>query len=358
LSLRKPHPAWIAVAAANAVGLVLPLRLETLPFEVLCVVVALLFAFDVKGLRSTPPVLASMVAMTGLLLAHDLLGGTEFWGELLEIPLFAGLLIGLVVYAHRTQAALDRIERLAHERAQLLEHQEQLLHDVSHELRTPVTIARGHLEMLARAANGSGSAEATVAIDELDRITHIVDQLLLLAKAEEPNFAQAADLELEPFLEDVFLRWSEVAQRVWRLGPVPVGTLRADPQRLRIALDALLENAVEHTTSSETVELAARDLGGELAIDVGDGGSGIPAEALDRIFERFGRADASRSRREGGVGLGLPIVDAIARAHGGYCAVTTSPKGSTFTLHLPGFTPAQPVTPRPGHRLAGNRDRR
>jgi signal transduction histidine kinase len=290
--------------------------------------------------RGRRVLLVTFAALTLLILAHDLFSATEWWGELLEVPLFGGLLIGLVVYAHRTQVALDRIERLARERADLLEHQEQLLQDVSHELRTPVTIARGHLEI---AQSGNPTPEAAVAIDELDRIAHIVEQLLLLARAEEPNSVQQSELDLEQFVEDVFLRWSEVAERVWRLGAVPAGALRADPQRLRIALDALLENAVEHTNESDPIELGARDLdAGELAIDVCDGGSGIPPDALGRIFERFGRADPARSRREGGVGLGLPIVDAIARAHGGFCTVRTSAEGSVFTLHLPGFTPVRP----------------
>jgi signal transduction histidine kinase len=218
-----------------------------------------------------------------------------------------------------------------------------------------VTIARGHLET---AQNGGVSPETAVAIDELDRIAHIVDQLLLLAKAEQPSSVQPAEVDLEPFIEDVFLRWSEVAERVWRLGEVPAGVLRADPQRLRIALDALLENAVEHTTSSDPIELAARDLeAGEIAIEVRDGGSGIPREALDRIFKRFGRADPSRSRRDGGVGLGLPIVDAIARAHGGFCTVRTSPQGSVFTLHLPHFNPARPLAGSPDRRSGTARTR-
>jgi len=124
-----------------------------------------------KRLRGRRVVLATLAALTLLVLLHDLLSATQFWGELLEVPLFGGLLIGLLVYAHRAQSALDRVERLARERAELLEHQEQLLQDVSHELRTPVTIARGHLEA---GQNENPSQEAAVAIDELGRITHRV----------------------------------------------------------------------------------------------------------------------------------------------------------------------------------------
>ena len=113
-----------------------------------------------------------------------------------------------------------------------------------------------------------------------------------------------------------------------------------DQDALRIALDALVENAVAHTTPADAIELSARATGGQVAIDVADEGSGIPPEALGKIFERFARADASRGRDREGVGLGLAIVDAIAKAHGGRCTVTSSSEGSIFTLVVPGFTRA------------------
>ena len=111
------------------------------------------------------------------------------------------------------------------------------MHDVSHELRTPVTIARGHLEVLRR-LNGKQAQEIDVALDELGQIEHILERLLLLGRSKQPDFVVLSDLEVGPFLEDVFMRWSEVVPRGWTLGPVVQGTLRADPEALRIALDA------------------------------------------------------------------------------------------------------------------------
>jgi signal transduction histidine kinase len=201
-----------------------------------------------------------------------------------------------------------------------------------------VTIARGHLEMLALGADGA-QPEVSIALDELDRIAYIVDRLLLLAKAERPDFVAFSAVEIEPFLEDVFVRWTEVAPRNWHLGAVSAGTLIADPHALRIALDALLDNAIDNTTASNTIELSARAYGSKLEIRVSDDGPGIPPEALDRIFERFARADSARSRQRGGVGLGLAIVDAIARAHQGRCTVSSAGQGSIFSLTLPGFSP-------------------
>ncbi|HEY8769120.1 MAG TPA: HAMP domain-containing sensor histidine kinase [Thermoleophilaceae bacterium] len=320
---------------------------ETIPFHFIWVSLTILYGFRVWGIGATAVVLGLVATTTGALILHDAFQGTQLWGELWEVPLMSAMFLAMVWHARRRQSLLKAMESLARERAQLVERQERLLHDVSHELRTPVTIARGHLEMLRRDP-AIAAPEVEVAMDELDRITRLVEQLLLLAKAEQPDFAVMSDIDIEPFIEDVFVRWSEVAPRAWRLGAVTPGTLHADPYTLRIALDALLENAVEHTTSTDLIELAVRRLADSVVIDVSDGGSGIPPEALHRIFERFGRAERSRTRHQGGVGLGLAIVDAFAQAHGGGCVVTSSAAGSTFSLRLSGFRPAAAAAPSPG----------
>jgi len=175
----------------------------------------------------------------------------------------------------------------------------------------------------------------------------IVDRLLLLAKADQPDFVLLGDVELEPFLEDVFMRWSEVASRAWRLGPLAAGTLRADPEAIRRALDALLENAVKYTAPYGAIEIRARGAGGDVVIEVLDDGCGIPDDALERIFERFARADAARTRAQGGVGLGLAIADAIAKAHGGRCTVRSDERGTTFALRLPRWSAAPLGRARP-----------
>jgi two-component system OmpR family sensor kinase len=127
---------------------------------------------------------------------------------------------------------------------------------------------------------------------------------------------------------------------VWRVGELARVTIRTDQDALRIALDALVENAVAHTRETDAIELRAWRVDGKVAIEVADEGCGIPPDALELIFERFARGDLSRARGREGVGLGLAIVDAIARRHGGQCTVSSSPAGTTFTLVLPGLTRA------------------
>ena len=191
-----------------------------------------------------------------------------------------------------------------------------------------------------RRTNGNSAHEIDIALDELQRIEQILARLLLLAKADQPDFIVLEEIDLEPYLEDVFLRWSEVAPRAWNLGPLVAGKLAVDPEGLRTALDALFENAVKYTENGDPIELRSRASGGSVVVEIEDGGEGVPEGALAQIFERFARADAARTRAKGGVGLGLAIVDAIAKAHGGRCTVRNSRNGATFALRLPRFEQA------------------
>ena len=193
----------------------------------------------------------------------------------------------VVWYARRSAEARQLAEQRAEQSRSLAERQERFLHDASHELRTPVTIARGHLELLR--AHGDESQEVDVALDELSRIDAILERLLLLATADQPDFVRRDEIDLEHLLEDVFMRWSEVAPRAWHLGTLASGWVMGDAERLRAALDALLENAVEYSEPSAAIELRARRYGlGSVVIEVQDEGCGVPADALARIFERFG----------------------------------------------------------------------
>jgi signal transduction histidine kinase len=338
--LSKLEVGWFAFAAANVAAMAMWPSWETIPFHFIWVSLTLLYGFRIWRPSATYLVLAAVAAVTGLLISADAFHGEQLWGELFEVPLMSAMFLAMVWHARRRQDALRAVERQADERASMLERQERFLHDVSHELRTPVTIAQGHLEVLRR-ANGEGPVqEIDVALDELERIERILERLLLLAKADRPDFVVFVQIDPEVFLEDVLMRWAEVAPRVWRLGRVPAGTLHVDEEALRIALDALLENAVKYTEERDTIELRARADGSWLVIEVEDEGPGVPPHALGLIFDRFARADTARTRAHGGVGLGLAIVDAIAKAHGGTCAVRTAQNGSIFSLRLPHFTPA------------------
>jgi signal transduction histidine kinase len=340
LRRRAVEIAWFVFAGANLLAMALLPSWETIPFHFIWISLTLLYGFRVWEPKPTAVVLGLVILATGSLILSDAFSGEQLWGELFEVPLMAAMFLAMVWHARRRQDAVRTLESEVSQRAALLAQQKRFLHDVSHELRTPVTIARGHLEVLQR-LNGEPAHEVGVALDELERIEHILERLLLLAKSKQPDFIVPDQVDVEPFLEDVFMRWSEVAPRSWTLGDLAKGTLVADPEALRNALDALLENAVKYTQPADAITLSARAARDVLMIEVADEGCGLPQDALDLIFERFARADSSRSRAEGGAGLGLAIVDAIARAHGGGCAAATTEVGAVFTLRFPGFAPAR-----------------
>ncbi len=338
VSRHQVELAWGLFALANYTAMVMWPSWETIPFHFVWISLTLLYGFRVWPLRATLIVLATVMAMTAVSISFDAFEGIQLWGELFEVPLMAAMFLAMVWHARRRVEALRIAEGRAEERRSMLERQERFIHDASHELRTPVTIARGHLELVDR--EGADGAEVAVALDELERIDAIVGRLLVLATADQPHFVRPEEFKLEPFLEDVFMRWSDVAPRAWRLGPLAEGRLTADPERIRTALDALIENAVKYTRERAAIELRARREGHGVTIEVEDDGCGVPPHALARIFDRFARADAARTRSAGGVGLGLAIVDAIAKGHGGRCTVTSNDSGSVFALHLPAFAAA------------------
>lgn len=232
--------------------------------------------------------------------------------------------------------------------------------DASHELRTPLTVLRGQLEVLAAQKSPSGAEVRRVERvlqAELARITRLVDDLLLLAKAEQGRFLRIEAIALRSFVDELWDGASLLADRRFELGPVPEGTLRADPDRLAQALRNLIANAIVHTDQERgLVRMSVEPLpGGRLRFVVEDDGPGIPAAQRERVFDRFHRTDAARDRASGGTGLGLAIVRAIVDAHSGSARAGRSPEGGgRIELELPHFTaaPRSSASPRGPSRTA------
>jgi signal transduction histidine kinase len=327
--------AWGILAAVCVAAMVAWPSWETIPFHVIWITLTLLYGFRVWSPATTGAVLGAVIIATGASILSDAFEGLQLWGELFEVPLMSAMFLAMVWHARRRALMHKTVEALAGERAALLEQQERLVQNVSHELRTPVTIVRGHLELLGRRL-GPNEREIEVVWEELSRMERLIDRILLLTRAEQGEWLDRRPVHLVALVEDVVMRWADVAPRAWRLGPVVDVVLTVDETWLRAALDALLENAVQHTNSYDLIELAAHGEADDVVLSVSDGGTGIDPTVLERIFERFARADVSRSRREGGVGLGLSIAAAIARAHGGSCAARNAPSGgAVFELRLP-----------------------
>src|SRR5437660_106585 len=161
----------------------------------------------------------------------------------------------------------------------------------------------------------------------------VLGAIILVTAAMDPDFLHLDPIAVEPLLVSALHRWAPTL-RQWRLRATDEVMVDADADRLSLAIDALVENAVKHTRPDDWIELSVRRNHG-VEIIVADSGAGILAEDLDRIFERFGRSDASRKGGADGVGLGLSIVKTIAEAHGGTLRVrSTVGKGTEFDILL------------------------
>ena len=235
----------------------------------------------------------------------------------------------------------DEISRLAATFNEMLDRleeafriQRQFVDDAGHELRTPITIIRGHLEVAEDDPEERVKTSALV-MDELDRMNRIVNDLLLLAKAKQPDFLDLATVDLRALTEDLHAKATAIATRDWRLEGVGHGMIVADRQRLTQAVVQLAQNATEHTSDGEEIALGSAIDDGRARLWVRDSGPGIPREDRDRIFQRFARAGDGR-RGSAGAGLGLSIVRAIAEAHHGMVEVLSRPgEGATFTVVIP-----------------------
>jgi len=212
--------------------------------------------------------------------------------------------------------------------------QRNFINDAGHELRTPITIIRGHLELLGDDPQERCETVELVT-DELDRMSRFVDDLLLLAKAEQPNFLILETVDIDLLTEELYAKARALADRDWRLENKGAGRIVADRQRLTQAIMNLAQNATQHTTNQDVIALGSSLKNGNVRFWVRDTGEGIAQEDRQRIFERFARGSHSRRRSEG-AGLGLSIVRAIALAHGGRVELLSRPgDGSTFTIALP-----------------------
>jgi thiol-disulfide isomerase/thioredoxin/anti-sigma regulatory factor (Ser/Thr protein kinase) len=239
-------------------------------------------------------------------------------------------------------------------RGQLLASQRTFLQDAAHQLRTPITIALGHAELLASELTGHRKQQdIRVIIGELNRLKSLSERLLLIAASQDPGFLFLEQVALDSFILEALWRWEPTAPRVWVAGRLDAVTVSADRERLCLAVDALLENAVQHTGPGDLIRLSITrdDDAAEARLVIEDSGEGILASEIDHIFERFRTGPPRAGSR--GTGLGLTLVRAVALGHAGEVSVRSAPDaGSIFELILPttlhaGRRPRRVRWPRP-----------
>ena len=218
--------------------------------------------------------------------------------------------------------------------------------NVSHELKTPLTSIKGFLEILENEVSGpEGMRYLEIIRRNADRMIHIIQDLLLLSRMEDKSFQlNAGEVNLADLVRNTAHMFeTAVSQKGLALSldvPEKMPPLHGDPARLEDMLVNLLDNAFKYTESGE-IGVSARIDEAWAVIRVTDTGIGIPAELIDRVFERFFVVDASRSKETGGTGLGLSIVKHIVLLHDGDISVESTPgRGTTFTVRLPLGSPA------------------
>jgi signal transduction histidine kinase len=251
-----------------------------------------------------------------------------------------------VPQTHDEIAALaETMNQLLSRLQRALARQRSLVADASHELRTPFAVLSGELELAGRPGRSREELAAAVdrAGDEAARLARLTDQLLFLARSDEdrvPTHRQTTEVGplLERCADHALVRARAAGVRC--SVDVPAGLAAdLDPDRIGQAIDNLVDNALRFAPTGTAVHVSAdADADGDdLTIQVADEGPGFPSQFLPRAFERFARPDSSRARSDGGAGLGLSIVSAIAQAHGGRASARNRPGGGAVVeIELPG----------------------
>ena len=217
--------------------------------------------------------------------------------------------------------------------------QRRFLSDASHELRTPMTVVRGQLELLAMDVESlTGRRSMSIAIEELDRMGRIVEDLLLLARLDEGMTLARDSVEVELVVGEALLRTIMDSGDV-RVQVAPELCILGDADRLLQVLTNLVANAVRHGRNAP-ISVRGWPEGDYVKIEVADRGPGISPEDLPHVFERLYRGSKARSESPGGAGLGLAIAASLVKAMDGWVEVTsTLGLGTTFTVTLPGADP-------------------
>jgi two-component system, OmpR family, sensor kinase len=231
--------------------------------------------------------------------------------------------------ARSFNAMLDRLEAV-------FQSQREFVQDANHTLRDPLTIIRGHIQLMEVDSDlGERQRAAKLALDELDRVAAIVDDLKLLAEVDQPGFLRLEWSDLEAFTHELVSKGMALAPRRWIVDHVGEGKFFADRHRLTEAVMNLAHNAVHHTTDSDEIAIGTSANDGQVQISVRDTGTGISVSDQASIFHRFVRGEDAHLRYSGS-GLGLAIVKAVAEAHGGSVDLKSRlGLGSTFTIVLP-----------------------
>jgi signal transduction histidine kinase len=272
-------------------------------------------------------------------LVHHAHAGYIAYEEVTEVPLMSAIFLAMVWHVRRRQVALHEVQRLAAIERGRAAARDMFVRLASHEMRTPLTVVRGYAELIRSAQRDPQTVEdAAIVLDELDKLDRSTRRLVTLIGLN--TTATNVETDLDRLLERAARRWELAATRAWRVDAA-AGSLAVDPERLEVALDCLLENAVKYSDDGDAITLRGRRRDGRVEIEIADGGRGIPPDEVDVILGIGVRGSNAGDR--GGTGLGLAVVQRVVRERGGSVSVhSTLGEGTIFGLELP-VQPPDPV---------------
>lgn len=339
------------------VMLVLP-GAETIPYHLGWAGFVLAFGLGTWSTWQLVTALAWYTLATGAVLERSWLLGFIGWNETTEIPLMFLFAMLMVWHVRRRQAALAEVARLAERDAQASRDRERLMQLTSHELRTPLTIARGYIELLqTRAVELENQQDLSVAADELERLSRVSDRLIRMIRLQDDTTSEIVDID--HVMAEAVERWRVIADRRWMLD-AGAGRVLGSSERLRTALDTLVENSVRYTSVGDTIRLVGSRQHQHVILGVFDTGVGLSDRQIVAInggepsplpATTAADSDKAAEDRLAGTGLGLSIVRGLAHARGGMLHAAHAPDGGaamilTFPLNPSGEV--GPFVPRDG----------
>lgn len=332
---RGTYLAWILLAVACTGLMWQRPGDETIPYHVAWVGFALAFGARVWSVRQAWSGLVAFTAVTGGIIVARVTQGVLPWQETAEIPLMSVIMGLLVLNVRRRQEALGVVTALAEREKQEAADQVLLTRLTSHEMRSPLTIASGYLELLRRSEPDEGRAgDLDIVREELERVTRTTERLLRVIRLQHQPTTVAVDVCA--VVTETVRRWAGVTPREWLVdvaGYRDADTVIGSPERLRVVLDTLVENAVRYTEEHDTIRVHGSQTAGVLVLGVADSGPGISASRRS-LLNVEGGTEGFTPPLEGDhrtqTGLGLGIVRSVAVARGGRLVVEQAREGGAF----------------------------
>jgi signal transduction histidine kinase len=337
---RRPTGRVIDVAVATFVVLMLGLMIalpghEAGPYHLMFIALAIAYGYRVWPVVPTITATLLITAISGWLMFTHASEGVLAHAELAEIPLMPLLLFVMVWHARRRTVAVEQLEQMAVRQLAAVDREREFLRDASHAIRTPVTIARGHLELVAaQDLDSETESDLEVALRQLGRMSALSNRLLALARLDAGDGLDQQPVDLGELIGELAGNWSATVDRRWQVEGEPTGIVTVDPEWISMAVDALVENAVHFTPCGDSITLRYGRLDGRCTVAVIDSGPGIRADDLPHVFDRFWHRMPPDG--ETGTGLGLSMARSAALAHGGSLSARNGPEGgAVFELSVP-----------------------